>query len=492
MFQTWNTLACTLFYPQSPHPPFLRINWAHTIETNKISLYAEAVSAAIQPLLNISGQSNKNLNDEIIYVCNLLTTLAESFLPVLTSKRKHKNKFSSPELKNLCRTSKRAWSIWNANGRRTSGQLYDDKVISNNRVKQCVNMLLASLTRQNIQRTDLMFKMKDCNRFKLHNNSTPCSKNNLDNHTTSDPSEICSAFRSYFCSLSASRIAPNVSKSKINSLFQESFGNENSILRDEINISDVSSAVKSLKAGKAAGPDGVTAEHIKYGGISLTKWLQKIFNRIIALEEIPLCLKEGNIIPVYKAKGKDSLMVGSYRGITLSSVLSKLLESIILKRLDCILSDLNIPHCLQTAYRKGLSCSDAVFATQEALLIHLRDGGYPYLCLFDLEKAFDSIEFCILLERLFKIGINGKCWHILLSWYSSASSRVRIGSKLCDPFPIARGVKQGSVLSPILFLTVVDILLSSLKDEDAGLSIYGSFCGITDYIDYYYYVLLHM
>ena len=249
-------------------------------------------------------------------------------------------------------------------------------------------MLLASLTRQNIQRRDLMFKMKDRNRFKLHNNSTPCSKINLDNHTTSDPSEICSAFRSYFCSLSASRIAPNVSKSKINSLFQESFENENSILHDEINISDVSSAVKSLKAGKTAGPDGVTAEHIKYGGISLTKWLEKIFNRIIALEEIPLCLKESTIIPVYKAKGKDPLMVGSYRGITLSSVLSKLLESIILKRLDCILSDLNIPHCLQTAYRKGLSCSDA---TQEA---HLRDGGYPYLCLFDLEKVQLSSVYC--------------------------------------------------------------------------------------------------
>ena len=458
-------------------PPFQRINWAYAIETNKIPVYVEAISAAIQPLLNITGQSIEHLNDEISYVCNLLSTLAVSYLPVSSKKKKHKKKFSSPELKNLCRTSKKAWCVWNANGRPTSGPLYDDKVISNKRVKQCVHKLQASLIRQNIQRRDTMFKTKDPNRFKLHKSSLPCSKINIDNHTSSNPSEICSAFRNYFCSLSASHVAPNVSESKISSLLQESFGNENNILQDEISINDVSSAVKLLKSGKAAGPDGVTAEHIKYAGHSLIKWLHKIFNRIQTLEEIPSCLKEGTIIPVYKAKGKDPLMVTSYRGITISSVLSKLLESIILKRLDCVLNELNIPHCLQTAYRKGLSCSDAVFATQEALLTCLRDGGHPYLCLFDLEKAFDSVEFCTLLERLFMIGVNGKCWRIMLSWYSSAFSTVRVGSTLCDPFPIARGVKQGSILSPILFLTVVDILLRDLKKEDAGLSIYGSFVG---------------
>ena len=51
---------------------------------------------------------------------------------------------------------------------------------------------------------------------------------------------------------------------------------------------------------------------------------------------------------------------------------------------------------------------DAIFATQEILTNQLRDGGQPYLCLFDIEKAFDSVELPILLQHLFKIGINGK------------------------------------------------------------------------------------
>ena len=104
-------------------------------------------------------------------------------------------------------------------------------------------------------------------------------------------------------------------------------------------IQEISTAIQKLKSGKAAGPDNITAEHIKYGGHIVIKWL---YNRILSLEEIPSCLKLGTITPIYKSKGKDPLLVESYRGITISSVLSKLLESIILKRLNHTLDNLNI------------------------------------------------------------------------------------------------------------------------------------------------------
>ena len=114
-----------------------------------------------------------------------------------------------------------------------------------------------------------------------------------------------------------------------------------------------------------------------------------------------------------KKQGKDPLQVSSYRGITISSVLAKILETLILTRMSDVIAELNLPDLLQTAYQKGLSCSDATFATQEALIAHLREGGHPYLCLFDLEKAFDSVELPILLKRLFDIGIRGRCWRII-------------------------------------------------------------------------------
>ena len=162
----------------------------------------------------------------------------------------------------------------------------------------------------------------------------------------------------------------------------------------------------------------------------------------------------------------------------MSSIWSKIIESVILTRMSNFLKELNLPDCLQTAYQKGLSCADAVFVTQEALLTHLREGGHPYLCLFDLEKAFDSVEFPNLLNKLFQVGIRGKLWRIILKWYTSAKNRIRVNGVLSDSYNIIhRGVKQGSVLSPLLFVLILDDLLKNLRKEEAGLTVGGNFVG---------------
>jgi len=125
------------------------------------------------------------------------------------------------------------------------------------------------------------------------------------------------------------------------------------------------------------------------------------------------------------------------------------------------------------AYQQGLSCIDAIFVTQEALLVHVRDCGKPLLGLYDMEKAFNSIEKPILLERIYSVGVNGKLWRLLNHWYSTATARVRIDAGISNHFPISRGVKQGSVLSPTLFLIVMDRLIHLLRESNQGLSVRG-------------------
>ena len=78
----------------------------------------------------------------------------------------------------------------------------------------------------------------------------------------------------------------------------------------------------------------------------------------------------------------------------------------------------NIPHVNQSAYRKKVSCEDAIFSTHEVIAQYLRGGSRVYMCLYDLPKAFDSIEYPVLLKRLYDSGINGKCWCILRNWYA--------------------------------------------------------------------------
>ena len=96
---------------------------------------------------------------------------------------------------------------------------------------------------------------------------------------------------------------------------------------------------------------------------------------------------------MYKKNGKDPLL---YRGITLSSAIINVSEIILLQRLTPTLEEFGCPDFAQTAYQKGLSCIDAIYATQETLLTHARENGKPFLCFYDVEKAFDSIELPVL------------------------------------------------------------------------------------------------
>ena len=159
-----------------------------------------------------------------------------------------------------------------------------------------------------------------------------------------------------------------------------------------------------MKLRKASGPDGLTTEHLRYGGPAVVHWLTEISNSIIELEQIPPLLKQGITIPVYKGGGRDPLDVNSYRGITLNSALSKVLESLILGRLEPLLSNSGILHPNQSAYRKSVSCVDAIFATQEMINGYMQEGCKVFMCFYDLQKAFDSVEFPVLLHRLFVSG----------------------------------------------------------------------------------------
>ena len=260
-----------------------------------------------------------------------------------------------------------------------------------------------------------------------------------------------SFFCSYFSGLALSALPTNASVSSVedvSSLEARSFSHDDQVLDVDISIEEVESALKMLKHDRSKGSDGLKSEHLLYGGPSVILWLRKIFNAIISLESVPSCLTEGIVVPVYKGKGKDPLSPSSYRCITLSSVIAKVLEVIILKRMFPILDATGFPDMNQTGFQRGISSADATFSTQEVLINYICQGERPFLCFYDLEKVFDSVEFPVLLSHLFSAGINGKSWRLIKSWYHSPTSLVKHGNALSSSIPICRGVKQGSVLSP--------------------------------------------
>ena len=126
--------------------------------------------------------------------------------------------------------------------------------------------------------------------------------------------------------------------------------------------SEVSRALKSLNNGKAQNIHGIRAEHIKAADIELIPYLTDLFNTLLSVDRPVAPLNEAYILPIHK-KGKDPLERDNYRGITITPVLSKLMEHVILSRISY--NQLQSP--LQYGFTKGLSPTMAVLAVTEAI-----------------------------------------------------------------------------------------------------------------------------
>ena len=472
-----------MFKAGSVHlPP--KINWSKAVVNGSIHHYAKKVQSQIAPLLNSTPFSVRNLENEIPLVVNILLKTAQECLPHIKS---HKKKFiSDSKLSKLCKLSKIAWKHWKNAGRPNHDRLYTQMKKSRRAVRKHITACRARKERSDIQKRDLLFKNRNNHRFRIFKPRAECSKLMDENQKpTTDSSKIIELFRTYFSDLASSRDDEMVSNTvdDLSILEANSFTDEDQILDVDFVVEEVETALKALKCGRSKGADGLSSEHLVFGGSTVVLWLMKIFNSITYFEEIPPCLKEGVIIPIYKGKGKDPLLTNSYRGITLSSVIAKTFEIAMLKRLSPFLEEIGFPDINQTAFQRGISCTDAIFSTQEVLLNYIRQGDNPFLCFYDIEKAFDSVEFPVLFHHLYSIGITGKTWHLIKAWYHSPTSRVKLNNCLSAPFSISRGVKQGSVLSPSLFLVVMNSLLQRMRSKHDGGSLHGIFAGTAVHAD---------
>lgn len=110
------------------------------------------------------------------------------------------------------------------------------------------------------------------------------------------------------------------------------------------------------------------------------------------------------------------------------------------------MDDFGIPQLTQTAYRKNVGCSDSIFASQEVTHKFTSEGDSVYTCYYDLEKAFDTVEFCVLLEQLANAGIREKSWRLIKNWHENLHALVKVGNLFSRHFPTSRGIRQGSCI----------------------------------------------
>ena len=190
-----------------------------------------------------------------------------------------------------------------------------------------------------------------------------------------------------------------------------------------------------------------------------------MFNRIFSEEKIPTEWKEGIIVKLPK-KGQLT-DCNNWRGINLLSVPGKILSRIILDRIkddvDKILRE------EQSGFRKNRSCLDNIFILRTIIEQTNEWKSSMYINFIDFEKAFDSIHRESLWQILHQYGIHRKLIEMIKEMYNGFKCAVRHEGELTDWFLITSGVRQGCILSPLLFLIAIDWLMRRVTKHQRGI-----------------------
>ncbi|VDP25893.1 unnamed protein product [Schistosoma curassoni] len=173
-------------------------------------------------------------------------------------------------------------------------------------------------------------------------------------------------------------------------------------------IEEISMAIRQIKSGKAAGPDNIPAEALKAD-------VAAFFNRVL------------------------------------------------LNRMkDCVDAQLRDQ---QAGFRKDRSCTDQIAKVRIIVEQSIEWNSSLYINFIDFEKSFDSVDRTTLWKLLRHYGVTQKIVNVIQSSYDGLHCKIVYGGQLAKSFEIKTGVRQGCLLSPFLFLLVIDWIMRTSTSE---------------------------
>ena len=218
-----------------------------------------------------------------------------------------------------------------------------------------------------------------------------------------------------------------------------------------ITENELLNAVKKIKLKKTAYSERISNEIIKASSDILIKGFVKAFNIILKSENFPKAWCEGLITPIFKSG--NHLDPNNYRGICVSSCLGKLFCIILNERLMSHVQDRELIHPSQIGFMPGSRTTDHILTlkTLHDKYVIQQNSGKIYTCFVDFRKAFDSAWHEGLLLKLLQNKIGGKFYDLIKNLYSNTQCAIKYSNHRTAFFPYKKGVRQGCILSPLLF-----------------------------------------
>ena len=240
----------------------------------------------------------------------------------------------------------------------------------------------------------------------------------------------------------------------------------NSFFIKPVDKIEMQNIILSLNPLQAVGRNSFPTKILKSFSNDISNQLSEPLNLSFSIGGFPSILKSSKVIPIFRKVSK--LKCSNYRPMSLLSNIDKILERIMYHRLCKFLGSKNLICDLQFSFRQKHSTSHALIHLTDKTREQLDKGNFGCERFVDFQKAFDTVDYNILIQKLNYFGVRGTATNWFSSYLENRTQFVSINGYSSDLHFVRCGVPQGSIFGPLLFLVYINDLRYAIKHFKAN------------------------
>lgn len=244
----------------------------------------------------------------------------------------------------------------------------------------------------------------------------------------------------------------------------------NSNIDQDFTMEEIKQALNETNNNKAPGWDGIDYLILKRIQANIPEMLKALYNKCLFYGYFPKPFKKG-IVLLFKKEDKPIEDISSYRPVTLLPTMGKLLEKLLVTRMNFYLEFNKELNKRQFGFRAGLSTESALQSLLEALNNHRLTFKHSVIVSIDIKGAFDSLKYETVMEELNKSHIPQNLRKVMGNYFRDRFMQIQAGEEWAQ-IQVCRGSPQGSCSGPLCWNLVANKLLNESFDFNTHIQAY--------------------